>query len=118
MSYFKIKEFECPCCGKVTVSGWLIHLLNQVRENYGKPIYINSGFRCKKHNKEVGGKPDSAHLEGFAADLRCTNSTDRFLLLFLLFLVGFKRIGIHEKFIHVDVAEKDEGKPQEVLWMY
>ena len=47
----------------------LIAVLDQIREKYGKPIYINSGYRCTKLNKAVGGKPTSQHLYGEAVDL-------------------------------------------------
>ncbi len=114
MSYFKEKEFKCPDCGKVKVSAWLIHLLNKVRESYGKPMIINSGYRCKKYNKKVGGKPNSAHLRGTAADIKCTNSSDRYLMLLLAYEAGFKRIGVYPEFFHFDV---DSELPLEVLWV-
>jgi len=31
-------------------------------------IYITSGHRCEKHNKEVGGAENSLHIEGKALD--------------------------------------------------
>lgn len=45
------------------------NVLDPLREAYGKPIYVNSGFRCPKLNKEVGGKWNSEHLDGRAADI-------------------------------------------------
>lgn len=44
-------------------------LLDPVRESWGKPIRVNSGYRCPKLNKAVGGVPNSQHLKGEAADL-------------------------------------------------
>jgi hypothetical protein len=44
--------------------------LNNIREGFGKPIYINSGYRCPKVNKLVGGVPNSYHVLGLAVDLR------------------------------------------------
>lgn len=115
MSYFKDSEFKCPDCGVVIVSAWLIHLLNRVREAYGKPMHVNSGYRCKKYNKKVGGKPNSAHRRGTAADIQCNNSADRYTLLRLAYEVGFKRIGVGDTFLHFDV---DGELPIEVLWVY
>ena len=115
VSYFNEDEFKCPDCGKIIVSGFLIHLLNRVREAYGKPMIVNSGYRCKKYNKKIGGKPNSAHRRGTAADIKCTSSADRYLILLLAFEVGFKRIGIGGDFIHLDV---DGELPTEVLWTY
>ena len=115
MSYFKSDEFKCPCCDIVIVSGWLIHLLNKVRTGLGKPMVVNSGYRCKKHNREVGSFDDSAHRRGTAADIKCTDSVDRFKIIKLAYEVGFKRMGIEGNFIHLDV---DEELPQRVLWFY
>ena len=51
-------------------TGYLIEkVLDPVREWYGKPIYVNSGYRCPELNKAVGGVPDSFHLTGCAADI-------------------------------------------------
>lgn len=44
-------------------------LLDPIRESWGKPIYVNSGYRCAKLNKAVGGVSNSQHLYGEAADL-------------------------------------------------
>lgn len=43
--------------------------LDKIREIYGKPIKVNSGFRCKRLNKAVGGSDTSNHLAGRAADI-------------------------------------------------
>lgn len=44
-------------------------LLDPVREAWGKPIRVNSGYRCPKLNKAVGGVANSQHMKGEAADL-------------------------------------------------
>lgn len=44
-------------------------VLDPLREAYGKPIAVNSGYRCAKLNKAVGGKPTSQHVRGEAADI-------------------------------------------------
>lgn len=47
----------------------LIHyVLNPIRERIKKPMIITSGYRCKKVNELVGGKPTSQHLKGQAVD--------------------------------------------------
>lgn len=80
-------------------------------------MYIESGYRCEKHNADpkIGGKPESAHLTGEAADIRCLSSSDRYALLRVLLSFGAKRIGLHQKFIHVDVSETLD---QNVTWFY
>lgn len=45
------------------------HILDPLREKYGKPIIVNSGYRCPKLNKCVGGVSTSQHVKGQAADI-------------------------------------------------
>lgn len=43
--------------------------LDKVREMWGKPIGVNSGYRSYELNKAVGGAKNSQHLRGEAADI-------------------------------------------------
>lgn len=45
-------------------------VLEPLREAYGKPIIVTSGYRCPKLNKAVGGSATSQHVLGQAADIR------------------------------------------------
>lgn len=47
----------------------LINTLDIIREEYGAPITITSGYRCYLLNKKVGGSNSSQHLKGEAADI-------------------------------------------------
>lgn len=68
--HFNASEFVCPCCGTGTVKPRLIELLEQLRAELGNnPIHVNSGYRCPKHNAEVGGVANSQHVFGNAADI-------------------------------------------------
>lgn len=53
----------------------LLEVLDDLREFYGKPIRISSGFRCTELNRLVGGSPTSAHVIGYAADLQPIGDT-------------------------------------------
>ena len=44
-------------------------LLDPIREAWGAPILVSSGYRCKELNALVGGAKNSHHLLGCAADL-------------------------------------------------
>ena len=75
MKWFKEKEFACKCCGQLpplareNVKALVAVILDPVREKLGMPVVVNSGYRCPKHNKEVGGVKNSQHLKGEAADI-------------------------------------------------
>ena len=47
----------------------------RVREIIGKPLIINSGFRCVKLNNAVGGSLTSQHLYAEAIDIRVNGKT-------------------------------------------
>lgn len=53
--------------------------LEQLRELYGKPIVITSGYRCPELNKAVGGKANSQHLRGEAVDLKWDTNLVNFI---------------------------------------
>lgn len=112
-NYFKKSEFACPCCGENLISDTLISVLNQARANAGVPFVINSGYRCKVHNAQVGGEPNSAHTRGLAADIRVDSDAHRFAIFSALQKVGFKRIGIYKTWIHCDI---DQSLTQNVIW--
>ena len=55
-------------------------VLDPLRKLYGKPIKINSDFRCVQLNKLVGGVPNSWHQVGNAADIRISSAEEAKIL--------------------------------------
>jgi uncharacterized protein YcbK (DUF882 family) len=84
-----------------------------VRHRAGIPFIINSGYRCIDHNEAVRGYPNSAHLRGLAADIRCMYSWQRFKIVSAAFDIGITRVGVYDTFIHIDV---DSQLPANVMW--
>ena len=80
MKHFKLEEFKCRCgCtipeeAKANLTALIEQVLDPAREKLGRPIFVNSGYRCPKHNQKVGGAPNSQHTKGEAADLCCANN--------------------------------------------
>lgn len=71
IKYFKESEFNCPSCHNTGTEGMnpnLVKLLDAMREHFGQPITITSGYRCATYNKKVGGISGSQHTKGNAAD--------------------------------------------------
>lgn len=62
------------------VKALTLKVLQPLREVYGKPLEINSGYRCQKLNAEVGGVPTSQHVKGEAADIKTGNQTESYRL--------------------------------------
>lgn len=93
----------------------LVEKLNIMREAAGIPVVITCGVRTPEENAKLNGSaPDSAHLYGLAADIRCPDSNARYHLLQGAFSAGFRRIEVGTAHIHVDI---DVSKPQEVCWL-
>lgn len=113
---FDRSEFACPCgCGKDNIDLHMVAILQQMREAVGHRLDIESGVRCKQHNLDVDGKPNSAHLRGKAVDIICPSSRHREELVRLALQAGIRRIGIGKTFVHLDT---DETLPQDVIWLY
>lgn len=67
---FNRKEFACADgCGFNGISQALVDTVQTIRDTVGVPVVINSGCRCHKHNRAVGGVANSSHLDGLAADI-------------------------------------------------
>ena len=60
----------------VALSNLVTHVLDPLREMYGKAITVNSGYRCPKLNAAVGGAKNSQHMKGEAADITAGNKTE------------------------------------------
>lgn len=45
-------------------------VLDPIREDWGGPITVSSGYRCPELNAKVGGAKTSGHLYGYCADLQ------------------------------------------------
>jgi uncharacterized protein YcbK (DUF882 family) len=68
---FTEAEFRCRGTGRLPEGGMnprLIEVLQAIRDHFGAPVTINSGFRSPEHNRAIGGSPNSQHLLGNAAD--------------------------------------------------
>ena len=111
--YFRPEEFVCPCCGQGSPARLLILWLDLFRAAWGAPVIVNSGFRCAKHNLEVGGSERSRHLLGCAADIRPVSSLE--LKLFkntakrFFALPGWEMIE-YPWGMHVAVPREQEGR--------
>ena len=120
--HFHSNEFACSCgCGYGTrpgdVSEELLHLLENMRDELGEPIYITSGCRCAIYNASpaVNGVPNSAHTRGTAADIKCEGGYKRRRLVDIAVMHFASGIGVARTFVHCDV---DDVLPRPSCWSY
>lgn len=80
-------------------------VLDPLREWYGKPIYVNSGYRCPELNRAVGGVPNSFHLTGCAADIDVNDTAENKKLMdYIIQHLPFTEVGWEGKGAWVHVA--------------
>ena len=53
-------------------------VLDPIREDWGSPIIVSSGYRCPELNKAVGGVKTSGHMYGYCADLQVKGDLRKF----------------------------------------
>ena len=68
---FRAKEFACKDgTDPLFVDSELVQVLQAIRDHFGAPVVITSGYRTVAHNAKVGGSKSSQHLLGRAADIQ------------------------------------------------
>lgn len=108
--YFKKLEFCCPCsCSNelAVIDPSLILLLDGVRQHFGKPVHVTSGFRCRKYNAKVGGSNGSRHQYGDAADIVVEDTPSSKVYAYIDKMYGDTLgLGLYKGHTHVDTREK------------
>ena len=112
---FKLKEFECKCGCDMPLEVYenIIKLASQLqflRDYTGRPITINSAYRCPEHNAKVGGSKTSQHLLGKAADItiQSLKPAEVFVLIEELIDMGHMLqggLGLYDTFVHYDIRK-------------
>ena len=105
---FRVREFACKGSDVVLIDDELVVLLQCIREHFGKPVHITSGYRTAAHNRAVGGAVYSQHQYGRAADIRVSGVPVEQLAAYAeTLLPGTGGIGRYpaKGFVHVDVRK-------------
>lgn len=101
----------CGC----TAPDWVIKNLMQVclqadkvRDILGRPVSVNSGYRCKAYNRRIGGATLSQHCKGTALDLNIGFSGPWAMAIFNAAkkVGGIGGVGIYDTFCHIDTRPR------------
>ncbi len=121
-NHFSRSEFACHCSdhgiqdcqGSAPLSLNLLWALERLRAaiwnrtSRERPITVLSGFRCKPHNRTVGGVPESQHLLGLAADITVPGMTPQEVYeLAANSVLGFQGVGLYSWGVHLDMGAPD-----------
>lgn len=103
--YFKVREFACKDGSQVVfIDSYLVSILDILRNQVGKPVHINSGYRTPTRNMAVGGAKYSYHMRGMAADIRVNGMSAKELANKLNELIPDEcGIIVYKNWVHFDV---------------
>lgn len=87
------------------------NVLQPLRDAWGKPLKVNSGYRCKALNAAVGGVPTSQHVKGEAADIAAGDPVKLARLAVKLGL-PFDQMILYPTFVHFSHRLNGEQRGQ------
>tara|TARA_R100000963_G_C4642571_1_gene106252 strand:- start:1287 stop:1694 length:408 start_codon:yes stop_codon:yes gene_type:complete len=106
--HFTIKEMRCKGTGICEMNDVFMEILEQIRSEYGKPMFISSGFRHPDHNERVSSTGRTGpHTKGQACDVLCMGEDAMLIAKIAKELgmtgFGFRQHGPYQKrFLHLD----------------
>ncbi|MEM7047898.1 MAG: D-Ala-D-Ala carboxypeptidase family metallohydrolase [Pseudomonadota bacterium] len=98
---------DAPCRrNRLAVDPQAMDCLQALRGRIGRPLRINSAFRCPYHNKRVGGAVRSRHRYGDAFDVSVIGwrKEDKRRLYDGARGAGFNGFGLYGSFLHIDTS--------------
>ena len=114
---------------KAALKRLAVEVLQPIRDAWGQPIVVTSGYRCPKLNAAVGGVKGSQHLLGQAADIKAANPADNGKLFACIKrLVQAKKINVGQliweygsktnpRWVHVSLPRMSKPNGQ-ILYYY
>lgn len=112
---FSKEEFDCKETGENEMQPVFLYELQKLRDAFGRPMPINSGYRARTHSKERHKPKGGTHTQGIACDIGTTgmSALEKRVLIRLIHDAGcFNGLGIANSFIHIDTRKG------EAFWTY
>lgn len=126
--HFSDDELRCHCgCGVVSMDETFMQRLERMRVAWGRPMVVNSGYRCIPHEANLYKMTIESHVPGFhtkglAVDVAFSYGTPlTWKFLQLLFQNGFTGIGVRfhgpmkDRCVHMDWGT---GDTRPAFWSY
>lgn len=120
LKYFTHNELKCRSTGIVLLAPGFGEKLDDLREEWGKPLKVNSCCRSIEYNKSIGGASHSYHIYEdvgrpyvgtCAIDFAFLDGTDKGNFVTLAWRLGW-RVEVRDTWVHVDLATIYDNKPQ------
>lgn len=107
-----------PDAGHIENLRRLADTLEQVRTVLGKPITVNSAYRCLAVNRAIGSKDTSEHVDGRAADIICPAYGNPWQVAQAIQLAGIaynQLILEYGSWVHISIPAHGQKPKMEVL---
>ncbi len=106
-AHFKESEWNCKCgrCNKLvthSMQGEVMRAVEEIRVRAGRPLTLNSAYRCKYHPEEAKKKTPGQHNAGTAVDIKVADGVQRLEMIKLGLELGATGIGVANGFVHLD----------------
>lgn len=130
MKYFSFQEMErsetayrhgidntAPEGARRNIAVLVDRVLDPLRQAWGKPLTVTSGYRCQELNRIVGGAKTSHHLRGMAADISTGNRVEnrRLFQLVLDLKLPFTQLIDEKNFAWVHISLDPADVKRQVL---
>ena len=111
--HFSKEELQCSHCGECHMDAEFLEMLEEIREAYGGPIHVTSGYRCPEYNNTISNTGTTGpHTTGKAVDVKVYGKK-AYKLVNTAMYHGVTGIGIHQhgphegRFIHLDIIHSN-----------
>ncbi|MGI4188684.1 D-Ala-D-Ala carboxypeptidase family metallohydrolase, partial [Klebsiella pneumoniae] len=106
-AHFKAAEWRCKCsrCNKQVAHKMLpkvMEAVEAIRVKAGRPLALNSAYRCARHPEEAKKAKPGQHNAGTAVDIRVSGGAERLEIIKLGLEFGATGIGVANGFVHLD----------------
>ena len=113
-------QLACSCCGVDGLDAEFMAKLDQLREDVGFAMPVNSGYRCPAHNHKVSDTGFTGpHTTGKAVDIGIGRVQATKLVKAAL-NAGFLGVGVKQhgpdsgRIVHLDMVDR----PDQIMWTY
>lgn len=105
--HFKESEWACRCshCNRSTPHKMVpevMEAVEQIRVLAGRPLTLNSAYRCARHPEEAKKSKPGQHNAGTAVDIRVADGVQRLEIIKLGLQLGATGVGVANGFVHLD----------------
>jgi zinc D-Ala-D-Ala carboxypeptidase len=131
--HFTDKELQCKHCGVSKMDPTFMEILEKIRVEMNRPLFLGSAYRCSNHNQAVSSTGEHGpHTFGRAVDVAGISGADALRLVEIARKYGMTGIGLKQdsktphksRFVHLDnlnsTTDKEIGfeGPRPWVWSY